>query len=131
MKKILFLFVLSALLVSCATKKEIQYVDREVIKYNTKYVHDTTVVEKHDSVFHTIFQKGDTIYDTKYVEHTKWRDKIVERVDTCWRDSIRTEYKEVTKEVVKYPKTYWYLLGISLLFVIFAIIKFIRWLKII
>ena len=50
---------------SCATKTKIEYRDREVVKYNTSYVHDTTFVEKHDSVYHTIFQKGDTVYDTK------------------------------------------------------------------
>ena len=55
-------------LCSCSHGKTIEYVDREVVKYNTKEVHDTTFIDKHDSIHHTIFQKGDTIYDTKYVE---------------------------------------------------------------
>ena len=51
---------------SCATKKQIEYRDREVVKYVTKVQHDTLINNVHDSIYHTIFQKGDTIYDTKY-----------------------------------------------------------------
>lgn len=131
MKKLLFILSSILILASCATKKEIQYVDREVVKYEKQYVHDTTIVEKHDSVYHTIFQRGDTVFDTKYVERTRWRDKIVVRADTCWRDSVKTEYKETINEVVKYPKSYWYLLVFSILVIIFAIFKALRWLRIV
>ena len=55
---------------SCATKTKIEYVDREVVKYKKEVVHDTLIQHTHDSVYHTVFQKGDTIYDTKYVEKT-------------------------------------------------------------
>ena len=116
---------------SCATKTKIEYRDREVVKYNTSYVHDTTFVEKHDSVYHTIFQKGDTVYDTKYVERTRWRDNIVVKKDTCWRDSIVTIKKETVKEVTKIPKLFKIAFVFSILVVIFAIVKFIRWLQII
>lgn len=112
---------------SCATKKE--YIDREVVKYEKQYVHDTTLVEKHDSVYHTIFQKGDTVYDTKYVEHTRWRDRIVVKSDTCWKDSIMTEYKEVTVEKLKIPKICYFSLFFCGIVIIFAIIKLIRWLR--
>ena len=114
---------------SCASKRQIEYVDREIVKYQKELVHDTLIQHTHDSVYHTIFQKGDTIYDTKYVEKTRWRDRIVVKTDTCFRDSVVTDYKETVKEVVKYPKTYWFAVGISVLFFIIAIIKFIRWLK--
>ena len=116
---------------SCATKTKIEYMDREVVKYNTSYVHDTTFVEKHDSVYHTIFQKGDTVYDTKYVERTRWRDNIVVKKDTCWRDSIVTIKKETVKEVTKIPKLFKIAFVFSILVVIFAIVKLIRWLQII
>ena len=119
------------MLCSCGTKTKIEYVDREVEKLVVKEVHDTLREQVHDSVFQTIYQIGDTVFSEKYVEKTKWRDRIVERKDTCWRDSIRTEYKEKVNEVVKYPKSYWYLLGISILFFIFAFVKLIRWLQII
>lgn len=118
------------MLSSCATKTKIEYRDRIVDHYNTVVQHDTLREHTSDSIFEKIYVKGDTVYNTKYVERTKWRDRIVERRDTCWRDSITTEYKETTKEVVKYPKTYWWFLGFIILFFIFAFVKLTRWLKI-
>lgn len=115
---------------SCATKTKIEYRDRDVVKYNTSYVHDTTFVENHDSVYHTIFQKGDTVYDTKYVERTILRDNIVVKKDTCWRDSIVTIKKETVKEVTKIPKLFKITFVFSILVIIFAIVKLIRWLQI-
>ena len=70
-KKVLYniisIIVLATLFVGCATKRHVEYVDREVVKYKTKIQHDTLINNIHDSVYHTVFQKGDTIYDTKYV----------------------------------------------------------------
>ena len=118
------------ILSSCATKTKIEYRDRLVDNYITKEVHDTLRENTTDSVYFEVVVKGDTVYQTKYKEKTKWRDRVVERRDTCWRDSVVTEYKETTKEIVKYPKTYWWFLGISLISVIFAIIKIIRYIQI-
>lgn len=114
---------------SCATKKEIEYRDRIVEKEIVKEVHDTLLESVHDSVFQTVYQKGDTVYSEKYVEHTKWRDRVVVKSDTCWRDSIHTEYKETTKEVQKIPKIFWLSMVFSIIIVIFAIIKLVRWLQ--
>ena len=115
---------------SCATKREIQYVDRDVVKYETKVQHDTLINNIHDSVYHTVFQKGDTIYDTKYVEKTKYRDRVVVRIDTCYRDSIQTVIKESVKEKQIIPKWCYFCVVISILVIIFAIVKVIRWLQI-
>lgn len=115
---------------SCATKREIQYVDRDVVKYETKIQHDTLINNIHDSVYHTVFQKGDTIYDTKYVEKTKYRDRVVVKTDTCYRDSIQTVIKESVKEKQITPKWCYYLLVFSIIVIIFAIVKVIRWLQI-
>lgn len=114
---------------SCATKTKIEYVDREVVKYETKIQHDTLINNIHDSVYHTVFQKGDTIYDTKYVEKTKYRDRVVVRIDTCYRDSIQTVIKESVKEKQIIPKWCYYLLVFSIIVIIFAINKIIRWLQ--
>lgn len=111
---------------SCATKTKIEYVDREVVKYQKEFVHDTLIQHTHDSVYHTVFQKGDTIYDTKYVEKTKWRDRAVVKIDTCYRDSIRTVIKESVKEKQIIPKWCYYSIVFSVLFLIFALIKFTR-----
>lgn len=130
MKKLVLILVSIVVLCSCATKTKIEYVDREVVKYQTQYVHDTTSVEKHDSVFHTIYQRGDTIYDTKYVEMTRWRDKIVVKSDTCWRDSVVTIKKETVKEITKIPKLFKISFVFSILVIIFVAYKIIRWLQI-
>jgi len=129
MKKLAFLFLLCAIMVGCKTRKQIEYVDREVIKYVTQVRHDTLREHTTDSVYFEIIQKGDTVYKTKYKEVIRWRDRFIVQNDTCWRDSIRTEYKESVKEVKYIPKIYKISMGISILLLIFAIIKIGIWLK--
>ena len=116
---------------SCATKKQIEYVDREVVKYQKEIVHDTLFQHTHDSVYYTIFQKGDTVYSTKYVEKTRWRDRVVVKSDTVFRDSIHTQIKEKTVEKQIIPKWCYFCLVVCVIFLIFAIRKLIRWLQII
>lgn len=59
---VIFCVTAIVLLSSCDTKNIIEYRDRDVVKYNTVYVHDTLVSNVHDSIYHTVFQKGDTVY---------------------------------------------------------------------
>ena len=105
------------LLSSCATKSKIEYVDREVVKYVHSVQHDTLINDVHDSIYHTIFQKGDTVYDTKYVEKTVYKDRIVHHTDTVLRDSIHTEVKKVTVVKERVPK--WCYLSLLCVFLIF------------
>lgn len=130
MKK-LWLIIISVcfLTVSCDSWKHIEYRDREVIKYVIEERHDTLIEHTHDSIFHTIIQKGDTIYNTKYIEKVRYRDRVVERVDTCWQTSLQVEYKEKIVEVKKVPTLYKISLLFTVLFIIFALYKLIRWLK--
>lgn len=114
---------------SCATKSKIEYRDRIVDHYITNTVHDTLVDKTTDSVYVNVFTRGDTVFQIKYKEKTRWRDHVVIKHDTLRVDSIVTIRKEVTKEVVKYPKSYWYLLGIVGLVIIFAITKLLKWLR--
>lgn len=114
----------------CSTKKQIEYVDRDINHYITNTVHDTLIDKTTDSVYFEVKVKGDTVYQTKYKEKTRWRDRIIERHDTCWRDSVVTEYKETIKEVTKIPKIFKFSLFISILCCIFAIIKIIRYIQI-
>ena len=118
---ILFLFS------SCATKK-IEYVDREVVKYKTKIEHDTLIQHTHDSVLHTIIQKGDTVFDTQYIVKTKYYDRVVYKMDTCYRDSIQTQTKEsiVEKEVI--PHWCYFCIAITLICLIYLIYRIRRWL---
>lgn len=129
---ILFIWILFGIIcfTSCATKTKIEYRDRIVDHYNTIVQHDTLRENTSDSIFEKIYVKGDTVYNTKYVEKTRWRDLIVERHDTCWRDSVVTEYKETTKEVTKIPKLFWISMCFSILVIIFAFVKLFRWMQI-
>lgn len=125
-----FLFILCLLaLVACKTKERIEYVDRWKTEYQTIFQHDSIYVDVHDSVYQIIYQKGDTIYNTKYKEIVKYKDKVVVRVDTLVRDSIQYVNKTETtiKKVV--PKWCYYCLGVTCLFIIFAIVKIVRWLR--
>lgn len=83
-------FIVILALSSCATKTRIEYRDRDVNHYITNVVHDTLIDKTTDSVFCEIKVKGDTVFSTKYKEKTRWRDRIVEKHDTCYRDSIVT-----------------------------------------
>lgn len=114
---------------SCATKTKIEYRDRDVNHYITKVEKDTVTQNTRDSIYFEVIKKGDTVYATKYKEKYIYLDKIQIRHDTCWRDSIVVQYKENVKEVKKILKIYKYSLAFSILCIIFAIIKFVRWLK--
>ena len=128
---VVFVLICVYCLSSCVTKTKIEYVDRDVNHYITQVQHDTLREKTTDSVYLEIMQKGDTIFQTKYKEVTKWRDRIQEKHDTCFRDSVVVEYKETVKEVTKIPKFYRFAMWFSIIIIIFAIIKLLRWLKII
>ena len=121
--------VMLNVLTSCSLLKKIEYRDRDVNHYITNTVHDTLIDKTTDSVYFEVMVRGDTVYQTKYKEKTHWRDRIVERHDTCWRDSIVTEYKETTKEITKIPKIYKISLFFSILCIIFAIAFLIKQLR--
>ena len=122
-------FILVFFLGSCKTTSKIEYRDVVVDNYITKEVHDTLKEFVTDSVFLEVITKGDTVYKTKYKEKIKWKEKIVERTDTCWRDSIITQYKEITKEVKRIPTFFWICFVISSIILTFAFAKFILWIK--
>ena len=126
---IIFLFLLMALC-SCATRTKIEYRDRDVNHYTTNTVHDTLIDKTTDSVYVCVTTKNDTVYRNVYKEKTRWRDRIVEKHDTCWRDSVVTEYKETEKEITKIPKIFWCSFVFSIIIIIFAFIKLLKWLQI-
>ena len=132
MKKVIAFMVaaiLSMIVIGCRPQKEIQYVDREVIKYVNQIKHDTLISNIHDSVYHTIFQKGDTVYNTKYVSKIQYRDRIIEHTDTLYMDSLSVEYKEKVVEKTKIPNWCYYSLVFSFICLIFAILKiYKKWL---
>ena len=125
-----FIFILCLFaLLSCKTKEKIEYVDRWKTEYKTIFQHDSIFTDVHDSIFQTIYQKGDTIYNTKYKEKIKYKDRISYKTDTIFRDSVQYVIKEETKIKEVTPKWCYYCLGLSCIFVIFAIVKVVRWLR--
>jgi len=131
MKQRIYIFILVLFfLSSCATKTKVEYRDHDITHYITNVVHDTLVDRTTDSVYFETLIRGDTVFQTKYKERTRWKERVVERHDTCWKDSVVMEYKETIKEITKIPKIYKVSLIISILLVIFAIIKIIRYIQI-
>lgn len=128
MKKIILIISTLFLIVGCATKTQIEYKDRDVLKYITSIQHDTLINNVHDSVYNNIFTKGDTVYNFKYKERIAYKDRIVFKNDTIKKDSIQTQYKESTIIKTKIPKWCWILLVINIFICIFVGIKFyIKW----
>lgn len=124
-----FIISIVFFLSSCATRTVVEYRDHDVNHYITKVEKDTVMQNTRDSVYFEVIQKGDTVFATKYKEKYIYLDKIQIKRDTCWRDSVVTQYKENIKEVTKIPKIYKISLGLSIFFVIFATLKLVRWLK--
>lgn len=122
-------FLLLMFLFSCAAKTKIEYVDKEVVKFVTQKEYDTLVVNTHDSVFYSIVQKADTVYITKYLERTKFKDRIVNKIDTCFLENNKVQIKENTTVKTKVPKWCYYCLAFCSFCFIFASIKIILWLK--
>lgn len=127
---IVFALILTLLCVSsCKTITKVEYRDRYIDNYITQVVHDTLREYVSDSTSMEIREINDTIYITKYKERTKWRDKIVVHSDTCWRDSIVTQYIENTKNVKYIPKFFWICFVFSSIIITFALVKLAIWLK--
>ena len=128
MKKYIIIILALFTIVGCATKTQIEYKDKEVLKY-VKYIqHDTLISNIHDSIYNNIYTKGDTVYNFKYKERIAYKDRIVYKNDTIKKDSIQTQYKEKTITKTKTPNWCWILLVINLIICIFVGVKFyIKW----
>lgn len=128
-KFIAIVCVVALTLSGCCTLSKVETNTTNEKEFTIKEVHDTLLLTIHDSVYHTIFQKGDTIYDTKYIERTRWRDRTVERVDTFVRDSVVTNTVEkVVERKITPAWCYWTLVGLFACLTYF-IIRLILWLK--
>lgn len=130
MKKIsLILVFVCFIFAGCRTTTTSENNNSDVVQYVTKVEHDTLFERMVDSVYFEVRQKNDTIFQTKYKEVIRWKDRVKIQIDTFYRDSIVVEYKESVKEVIYIPKIYRYSLYITIILVIFAIVKIAIWLK--
>lgn len=125
MRKIVYLFII-VLMASCATRTQIEYRDKEVIKYVNSIQRDTLINNVHDSIYMNTYTINDTVYQYKYKEKLVYKDRIVIKNDTI--KDIQTEISEKVITKYKVPKWCWYLLGINILIVAFIIgKKYIKW----
>ena len=101
MKKLVFIMLAILMLSACKTTTKIVEVPVEVIK--KEYIHDTKIdsVYIRDSVDR--WQKGDTLYITKW--HTKF--KYINKVDTIVKTDSIPKIIPVVKEV-EVNHIYWY-----------------------
>ena len=96
-------------LVGCKTVKVIEQVPVYVhdTAYQTKEVHDSTYIDR----WHTIIQKGDTVFDTKTITITK----TLTRTDTAYKVVERpitvtqTETVEVERPLRWWQKMFMYM----------------------
>ena len=128
MKKIIIIMICVACLAGCRSAKTITVevpVPVHDTVYENKEVHDSTYVDR----LHTVYQKGDTVYDTKTITITKTVTKtdtaraVVERPITV----THTETVEVEKPLRWWQKGLMWA-GALFLFVIVGMIVF-KWLS--
>lgn len=144
MKKILILLLLCSCSVVRPIREEIVIHHRDSISYHDSTIYHHIPVE----VIKTITLPGDTSHletsvavsdawtDTLGLHHTiknkdtipvqiKWKERIQ------YRDSVITQYKEVPYEVIKEvkPKSYYFLLGGLLMFIVYIVWKIIKYFK--
>ena len=125
MKKLIFSLVVTLLLLSgCKPTETLVYVDRpfpvEVISIKT----DSVLIYEKDSIM--MYTKGDTIFRTQY--SVRWRDKIVERIDTVPKVVKETVYIDKPVEVEKRVHDWIWWVGLLSMFgfIIFATLKIKR-----
>lgn len=128
MNRIVAILIVLLTISACKPVEKIQYVDREKIVYQNVVQHDSIFNDVHDSIFQTIYQKGDTIYSVKYKEKTRDIYKYVSITDTLYKDSIQYVYSKDVKVQKITPKWCYYCLLFPFAFLIFAIVKIYRWL---
>nr|DAG89235.1 MAG TPA: Prokaryotic membrane lipoprotein lipid attachment site [Crassvirales sp.] len=125
MKKLVFIMLAILMLSACKTATKIVEVPVEVVK--KEYIHDTKIdsVYIRDSVDR--WQKGDTLYITKW--HTKF--KYINKVDTIVKTDSIPKIVPVVKEV-EVNHIYWWqktLIWVGGILLIYIIISLIHKLK--
>ena len=120
MKKLVFIMLAILMLSACKTTTKIVEVPVEVVK--KEYIHDTKIdsVYIRDSVDR--WQKGDTLYITKW--HTKF--KYINKVDTIVKTDSIPKIVPVVKEVEVNHISWWqkllmWLGGITIVLLIIVI----------
>lgn len=129
LKHFIFSICIGLSIVSCNTTKEVSNNNQNVVNVDKVVERDTIRQIVHDSIFHTIYQRGDTIYNTKYVYKVRYRDKIVLRFDTIRHDSIVTKTQNVVVEKRVIPAWCYNCLLLSIILFCFFLVRCAIWLR--
>lgn len=117
MKHILILIALVTLC-SCKSTKVVT-VERVTHDTLTQVVNKRDSIYLHDSIYQSVFVKGDTVTITKDRWHTAYRDRVLhDSIYIVKTDTVPVPYKV---EVTKKP-TFWYKLKIGSIGAISALI---------
>lgn len=148
MRKILYLTVLLSLVIGCGVTKKTIQIDHIT---ETHYVdstrwHDSTIyyivpIEKYrdyTSLLDTLKLETSMAKAEAYVDTTnnilkgsienkkdsiktviKWKERIIQKDSLVYKEVP----VEVEKEVVKYPKTYWWFMGFTILAALYVALK--------
>jgi hypothetical protein len=128
---IIILFLLATCVGGCGVTSNSNLIQNDSTRVELRYLHDTLISHKIDSVFVNQYMRGDTVFRDKVSERIRYRDRIVYQKDTVVRYKINTQIvkQETVKKIV--PKWCWYLLAANLLIVAFFALKtYLKWKKI-
>lgn len=125
---VLTLIILALLLGSCKTTKyvEVARVTHDTI---TLYRQKTDSVVLHDSIYHEVVSRHDTVFDTKFIERTRWRDRVLrDSIYIAKHDTVPKPYAVERKKTIAEKmrdKTWYILLAIAIVeaLTIFALYK--------
>ena len=126
MKRLFLIVLFSTIIVSCSTQKHVEHSNVDNDSRKIEYVHDTLTNFVHDSIYQEVIKAGDTVFFTKYVERTRWREKIVERTDTVTEYKMRTERVETIIEDKVTPKWAYFSLFISIICLIYLAYRTVK-----
>jgi len=124
MKQIALLAIFIALVACSTTKTVVVPSTHDSVAVRTEFIHDSIYIDN----WHTIYQKGDTIYRTDSIVHIEY--KFVSRGDTLRiHDSIPViqEVPVVTNEVPKFYRNctigFWIIIVLIILYIAWRIVK--------
>lgn len=99
---IIFFVSLCFFLSGCRSAHDVEYISRTDTVTRNVVSHDSIFL--HDSVYHEVIQRGDTIYNTKFVLNTRYKDRVLH--DSIYIAKTDTVYREVEK-IVKQKQSLW------------------------
>lgn len=121
MKKLILSLVLALFMFSgCKTTQDVQYIDRDVVRYVDRLVKDSVHIYNTDTV--NIQQKGDTVYYTNIKWRIEYRDKI--KRDTVSKIVEITKTVENPVEVIKNKFGFLDWIGLTALLSLFLFIVY-------